>query len=69
MLTAIAVAGLGLFTAAVWVITRLIGLEPRGRHAARRPDSILPGDDPAPAPAAAPSVAKPLNGRDHLPST
>ena len=44
MLAAIAVVGLGLFTAAVWLTTRLIGLEPRGRNAALRPDSTLPPD-------------------------
>ncbi len=71
MLAAIAVAGLGVFTAAVWLITRLTGLEPRGRAAARQADSLLPGDGPAPAPAsaAAPSVAPTRSGRDHLPST
>jgi hypothetical protein len=44
MLTTLAVVGLGLFSAAVWLTTRLIGLEPRGRHAALRADSTLPPD-------------------------
>lgn len=69
MLTAIAVAGLGIFTAAVWLITRVIGLEPRGRHVAPQSDSVLPGDGPAQAPAATPSAAPARSGRDHLPST
>ena len=52
MLTAIAVAGLGLFTAAVLLLTRLIGLEPRGRNAAVRLDSVLPLDEIATTPPA-----------------
>lgn len=48
MLAAVAVVGLGLFVAAVWVMTRLTGLEPRGRNAALPPDSLLPADAATP---------------------
>jgi hypothetical protein len=48
MIATLGVAGLGLFTAAVWLLTRLIGLEPRGRNASLRPDSIFPADAAAP---------------------
>ncbi len=48
MLAAVALVGLGLFVAAVWVMTRLTGLEPRGRNAALRPDSVLPADAAVP---------------------
>jgi hypothetical protein len=65
MLAAIAVAGLGLFTAAVWVITRLAGLEPHGRRAATPPDSSLPSEEPT---AAQPAPIG-RQGREQLPST
>ncbi len=52
MLAAIAVVGLGLFVCAVWVMTRLTGLEPRGRNAALPADSVLPADAATPTPRA-----------------
>ena len=66
MLAAVAVVGLGLFVAAVWVMTRLTGLEPRGRNAALPPDSALPADAAEPVPRGA---AAPLARPKHVAST
>lgn len=64
MIATLAVAGLGLFTASVWLLTRLIGLEPRGRNAALRPDSMLPADA-----ATAPTSSKPRPQPDTMAPT
>jgi Trk-type K+ transport system membrane component len=47
MLTAIAIGGLGVFTATVLLLTRLIGLAPRDFDANLRTDSVWPADEPA----------------------
>ena len=67
MLAAIGVAGLGVFTAAVLLLTRLTGQAPGANAGAARPDSAWPADDTPGAQSGA--LAHRRRRRSQIPST